>query len=564
MEIIDLISIILILILIGISQILKYIRENKNVSEQTDHSYIDDFCNKHYKFIFILFSVIIFITVIYKFGELPTYIGVDEAGMAYDAVNLANYGIDRYFNSYPVYLLNFGTGQSSLCAYLSVICIKIFGANIFSYRLPTLLVYIVGVLSSYLLVSKFKDKKTALLFTFFIITCPWDIMNAREALDCNLYAGMLMLDLYLMNRARKNYEYIIAGITIGITLYTYCLTWITIPIFLLVWIVYMLYMKKIKFSQVILLGIPIAIFALPLFYFLLVNYGIVENTQIGIVSFPKIERFGAGEIQISNIWEKGINSIQTVFTSKNTIYPAYVMLFIIGYIISIVDTLKNIKKKEFDITAVMNIAFTTILLGLLMAKIPTANKANALYIPILYFVTIAILEICQNFRVIIIGMLIIISILFINFEYNYYTEYAYNPNSIWFEDNDFGKLSKKLAENDKTKELDKYVMIYKTSPYIYQVLAEEISPYEFNKTIEKEVYGPEVTETTKVGKYHYYSYFYSKNDFLGNDYRDNNCIIIVDKILRDVVDKFVSEGYKQYEYNSLYIFSHQEIELDLK
>ena len=134
---IELISMIVLIILIIISLIKQYLNEKNN--KEINENKIDTFCDKHYKKIWLVFVVILFITVIFKFGEIPTYIGVDEAGMVYDALNLAEYGTDRYMNSYPLYLTNFGSGQSSLCAYLVVLCIKLFGANMISYRLPTLL-----------------------------------------------------------------------------------------------------------------------------------------------------------------------------------------------------------------------------------------------------------------------------------------------------------------------------------------------------------------------------------------------------------------------------------------
>lgn len=565
MTILDISVIVLFMVLIGISMIKTYKEERQSgdAKEDSIESKIDNFCNKYYKIIWAIFIIIIFITVIYKFGELPTYIGVDEAGMAYDAMSIANYGVDRYLNSYPIYLTSFGSGQSILCGYIVALFIKIIGTNAIAYRLPALLIYLLGVVSSYLFVSKSKDKKTALLFTFLIITCPWNIMNARQALDCNLYGGMLMLDLFLMNRAKKNYQYVLAGIAVGITLYTYCLTWITIPIFLLFLIIYMAIIKKIKFKQVIIFGIPIAIFAMPLIYFLLLNYGIVSKSQIGIFTLPILPQFGGSEIAISNIWEKGLGNLKTIFLSKNTIYPVYVPLFIVGYIISIAKTIKNVKKKQYSVTAIMTIAFTTILIGLMLVNIPTANKANALYIPILYFVTVAILEICKNSRVLLIISILLIMVLFINFEYNYYTIYAYNPNSIWFEDSDYGKLSKILQQDERTKDLNKYVMVYRTSPYIYQILANEMSPYEYTETVERKQYGIAL-ETRKVGNYYYYSYFCDKNEFLEKDYKKEDSIIIISSELWDIVDFFEKENYKKYRYNNLYIFVNQSSKLEIE
>lgn len=563
MTILDVLTILSFIILIGASAVLTYVKEKKeNTIENKKENKIDSFCNKHYKMIWGIFMIIIFITVIYRFGELPTYIGVDEAGMAYDAMGISEYGVDRYLNSYPLYLTSFGSGQSILCGYLAALFIKLIGVHPIAYRLPALIVYLIGVISSYLFVSNTKNKKTALLFTFLIITCPWNIMNARQALDCNLYGGMLMLDLFLMNRAKKNYQYILAGISVGATLYTYCLTWISIPIFLATWVIYMLYIKKIKFRQVVLFGIPIAILAMPLIYFLLLNYGIVEQSQIGIFTFPILPQFGGGEIAISNIWIRGLSNLKTIFLSEKTIYPIYVPLFIIGYMVSITKTVSAIKKKEYSNTAIMTLTFTTVLLGLSLVNIPTPNKANALYIPILYFVTIAILEICKNSKALLIASLLIVTILFVNFEYKYYTEYAYIPNSEWFEDNDYGNLVKKLEENEETKDLEKHVLIFRTSPYIYQILADETSPYDYHETVERKTYGKAI-ETTKVEEYYYYSYFYNKDEFLNKNF-ENQELMIISKLLIDITDKMDEKNYKKYEYGSLCIYINQNSNIELE
>lgn len=159
---------------------------------------IDEFCEKNYKKILFIFIILIIISRIYKFGELPKALGLDEAGTAYDSYCIANYGVDRYLNSFPLYLINFGGGQSALYAYISAIFIKIFGANIITYRLPTLIVFCIGIICSYLLISEYKNKKTALLFTFLIIICPWHIIYSRIGLDCNLLSRNVYVRLILV------------------------------------------------------------------------------------------------------------------------------------------------------------------------------------------------------------------------------------------------------------------------------------------------------------------------------------------------------------------------------
>ena len=544
----EFISIMIIIILILVSLIKQYIDERKN--KEIKENKIDEFCNKHYKKIWIVFVVILFITVIYKFGDIPTYIGVDEAGMAYDALNLAEYGTDRYMNSYPLYLTNFGTGQSSLCAYLVALCIKLFGANMISYRLPTLLIYLMSVIVSYLLISKAKNKKMALLFTFLIITCPWNISNARMALDCNLYAGLFMLDLYLLNKAKKNYQFFIAGISIGITLYTYSLSWISLPIFLAVWAIYMLYIKRVKFRQILIMGIPIAIFAFPLIYFLLLNFGVVGQTHLGIFTLPILPSFGAGEVSIMNWFRTGGESLKTIFLGNETIYLIYVPLFIIGYVIEFRQAIKEIKKKEYGISTVMVIAFTTLLIGLLLARIPTPNKANVLYIPLLYFVTSAILSISKNSRIILSVFIILIIALCIDYEHYYYSYRGTTSN--WFEDTYLMEITEKIEADDELKDMTKYVMAFRTSPHIYNLIGAKISPEEYMATITEEIYPGNITRVTRVGDYNY-AYYNSEIEELNLEEQDY--IFIISPIYRDSIDYLQENGYKSIEYGDYYILT---------
>lgn len=565
MGIIDWILMFVLCILIGVLEIQTYLRERGKIKESKGISGLDEFCNKHYKKIWLLFAIIFLVTVVYKFGELPTYISVDEAGGIYDAISIGNDGVDRYLNSFPVYLPNFGGGQSVLCCYLTTLCIKLFGSNMISYRLPFLFMYVVAIFSSYLLITQSKNKKTALFYTFLIITCPWNITSARHALDCNLYAGMLMLDLFLMNRAKKNYQYILAGISVGITLYTYCLSWITMPLFLAIWAIYMLYIKKIKLRQLIIFAIPIAIFAAPLIYFLLVNFGIAHQTQFGIFTVPKLREFRNGEIKLSNIWERGLVSLKVIFIQGNTIYRMFVPLFVIGYILAIKESIKSIKQRKYDITTVMVIAFTTIFIGLLFASVPTPNKANALYIPMLYFITISILEMFKNSKTLFIINLILICIAFMNFEYRYYTNEAYKINSRIYDDNSFHKLVKKLEENEETANMVKRIFIIKTEPTIYQLLATEMSAYQYNENMEKEEDGKSV-RITRVGNYYYYNLVYHLERFFDEAFKNpNELIIVTSDFLVILYNHGVDlEQYQKVEYEDLSILLNKSSNLQLE
>lgn len=85
---------------------------------------------------FLLFALSVFMHL-YILASVPYGLHIDEAGMVYDAYCPANYSVDRYLNHYPVYLINFGGGQSVLMAYLVAGLIKITGTvNHWIIRLP--------------------------------------------------------------------------------------------------------------------------------------------------------------------------------------------------------------------------------------------------------------------------------------------------------------------------------------------------------------------------------------------------------------------------------------------
>ena len=64
-------------------------------------------------------------TRLYKIEELLNGLHVDEVGMGYDAFCIANYGVDRYLHHFPVYMINFGGGQSALYTYLAAIMVVV-------------------------------------------------------------------------------------------------------------------------------------------------------------------------------------------------------------------------------------------------------------------------------------------------------------------------------------------------------------------------------------------------------------------------------------------------------
>ena len=144
---------------------------------------------------------------LYRLGEIPFGLNVDEIGMGYDAYCLGNWGIDRYFSSFPVYLTNYGGGQSALYAYLDIIPIRLLGLNVTAIRLPAVFLYAVGILfgaRTFKLVAGGhvqEHQAKALFYLFFTAVSPVYVMLFRIGMDCNLMLAVGTIFMYYLIRA---------------------------------------------------------------------------------------------------------------------------------------------------------------------------------------------------------------------------------------------------------------------------------------------------------------------------------------------------------------------------
>ena len=301
----------------------------------------------------IIFTVAVFLRV-YKLEQIPSGVNVDEAGMAYDAFCLSKFMVDRALNKFPVYFVNFGGGQSILYGYVTAIFIKLYGFNLISIRITAVIFNLIAILACFFMIRKHIGQKSALVVSLLLTINPWNIMSSRWGLDCNLLAPCLIISLYFLLKAKKWYQYIFAGLAIGISLYTYAISYIIIPVFLILVLSYMLYVKRITFKNIIIMGIPVFILALPLMLMILVNNGILEQIN-WIFTIPKLPKYRGSEISINNI-VTNLKSLNKIFIYDDlpfnslpeygTLYNFAIILVVLGIFVETYNLIKNIKEKK--------------------------------------------------------------------------------------------------------------------------------------------------------------------------------------------------------------------------
>ena len=141
----------------------------------------------------VYFVLLLFLGVllrIIRFGVTPNGLNQDEAFAGYEAFSLANYGVDSAGYHNPVYFVSWGSGMNVLESYLAIPFVKIFGLNVYTIRMPQLLVAIASLPFVYLIVKNvFLNKKTA--------SRSWSIPINTGAQDGGCFFVKLFNSFYL-------------------------------------------------------------------------------------------------------------------------------------------------------------------------------------------------------------------------------------------------------------------------------------------------------------------------------------------------------------------------------
>ena len=446
---------------------------------------------KYANIIFLLIFFIATIAITYKVSNVPQGLHVDEAGAFYDAICISKYGVDRYLYKFPVYFVNFGGGQNALYTYLAAILIKIFGANTTIFRLPAILLSLLSMACLYKLICENNSKKQALFTSFILAICPFFVMKSRWGLESYLMCGSLTISMFIFMKAlnkNKQYWYVLAGIFFGLTLYTYAIAYVVVPAILGIILLYLLITKKMKIKNIICMGIPLAILAIPLILMLAMNSGMIENVKLPLVSIPKLWFYRGGEISLRNVPENIHNIFEILFIKDflnynaiaefGTLYKLSIPLVIFGLIEVIKNAIEEIKQRKFSLDFMMLVAFVAeFCVGLCIAEL-NINKINAIYIPMIYFAGRFLERVSSRAKyawIVIIFMYCLNATMFIHY---YFTEFAHTDLQ-YFED-EIIDVSKRAEELKKSKI---YVENCLNQTYIYTLVATPISPYELNENL---------------------------------------------------------------------------------
>lgn len=465
--------------------------------------------NKYDVAVYFIF-VIGFLVRLVALENYPAGLNQDEASAGYDAYSILNYGMDRKGKSIPVYFIAWGSGQSVLCSYLMLPFIYLFGLSELTIRLPMAIVGCITLIFVYKLLSEYNQKLGIIGLAFFAI-CPWHIMKCRWALDCNLFPDMVVIAVCIIIKALKSNKMwkFYAGIAfLSLSVYSYATSYMFLPIFIVLLLIYLLKTKKINMYNAIISIIIAGIIALPLILFVIINTFDYNEIKLGFLTIPRLYQNRYEEVAsifssevINNSLNNFAYNMKILINQKdNTNYNAlqyYGICYIFSLPFTVIGIYKCVTKRNMEKNILNIFAIVSILLLLLVGD-ANINRLNIVMIPVIMYTIVGIYDIIENNKDAIIPIVALYCISFCCFTKAYIKTQGEKESS-------FAQGLKEPLQYAKTLDVEKvYITNSFTQPYIYTLFYTQTPVVEFMDTVKYNTKNVAFESIKSFGKYNFY------------------------------------------------------------
>ena len=450
--------------------------------------------------------VMLFIALIlrlYNLSDIPRGLHVDEIGMGYDSWCIAHFGVDRYLNSFPMYLSNYGGGQSALYCYLTIPFILVGGFTPLMLRLPSVIFSMFAGIFGWRLVRIVAGKRASIIYLFIYLTIPYFTQAGRIALDCNLMLGLSVIMLNLLEYCLrdenfgKSFCFVMLGIVTGITFYSYALSDVVLPLFYLFLVIYLIACRKrVAIRSIISFAVPVLIFAIPQILLQVVNIYGLPAIHIGPMTIPIVLNYRLDDIVFDQIKPNLRWTFDSLFRADNTdfdSFPQFGALYMFslpviafGGILCLIRLFKSVREKNLRFDSVILIyTFSVLLFGLFIQGV-TTYRINSAFFGLSYLIVATVEffftrerygKLACGLGIILVLAYLINAVLFLDFYFNKYADTVY-PQRLFAEDpTDVYDFLDSQPESVKSR------LTYvggANEAYIYYLWAKEISPYEYD------------------------------------------------------------------------------------
>lgn len=440
-------------------------------------------------------------------GGVPAGLNQDEAFAAYEAYSMLHYGQDSFGYRNPVYFVSWGSGMNVLNSYLMMPFIAIFGMHDWVVRLPQAIIACLSLVVFYKLLKHMFSEQIAGIGLFLLAISPWHIMLARWGLESNLAPGFLLFGFYFFVKGIQNHKYfLLSALMYGLSLYCYATVWEMLPFVLLAQVLYLAWKKELRINGYTIgfVGI-LAVMALPLILFLLVNVGVMEEIRTPFLSIPKLVVMRAGEISLSHIGENFYNLYQLLLgqsdgliwnaTEEFGLYYHFSIPFALVGIGHLIQGMRQKKKISYEVLVLIQLAGAVLAGCLIHVNI---NRINFIHLWVIVLIALGVYDVCKHFgKIADYAVKAAYGISFLAFVSFYFTSYAETIGDTFQEG--LGEVVEYAMENSEDIYINSNVSYSKVLYYSRYPVEEYI------ETVEYANYPSAYLAVYAFGPFHFYT-----------------------------------------------------------
>ncbi len=222
-----------------------------------------------------IFILVLLITLLggflrfYKITDNPPSLTGDEISFGYSAYSILKTGRDESGKFLPLVIQSVGDYKNPVPAYLMILPIKLLGLTDFAIRLPNALLGMLSIPVYFLFLKDvLKDKKLALLGSFFLAISSWHIFYSRFAYEAITASFFIMLGIYFFIRMLdgKSWWGIPSAIFFALTMYTSFAPRLFTPMFVFFALLTSYKRLKQERSKIVIFLLTAIVLGLPLVY----------------------------------------------------------------------------------------------------------------------------------------------------------------------------------------------------------------------------------------------------------------------------------------------------------
>lgn len=173
---------------------------------------------------------------LWQLGQIPPSPDWDEAALGYNAYSILKTGRDEYGSWFPLSLRSFDDYKPPLYMYLTVPSIALFGLNIWSVRLPSVIMGVLAVIGVYWLGKQLLKHSSVPgeLPAMLLAISPWHLQFSRIAFEANTGVTLNIWGLVAFLHGLKSRCFLAVSAAIfALSFYAYHSERIFVPLLLL-------------------------------------------------------------------------------------------------------------------------------------------------------------------------------------------------------------------------------------------------------------------------------------------------------------------------------------------